>query len=529
MTIQLDTAAKQLLSTFQHRNGAIGAQAQAAVAQACEAKGAPLSAAELQKALQAALPSQSAQITEASKSCSTSRYHSDGKNGDFLTQFLKLRIEKDRAEVWSQPATRRTARDPLMAEFIMDKDAQVVLLFNARDVDEKGRPLLMKAVCREGATLEGIDLTHYRTKWAEAGSEDIQTVPKNASFVAVQDTQESEFEFGDPVIQVSLGKKGEELSRGVAVRPENQETVRYYPSMWQMQPNGQNAVVPNTAMSENRAATVTSGAQLDRTPVKTFDEKIKLGLKVKDSFPEGGWLETKIEHIDAKMFIEPGLMFEPDTQAEVRLINSTLTTKVQADDAFLVGAPAAEAEIALTPYAAQNISWLLQQPVTRTSQSLGGSQDAETKQWKLADLVFADKAKIGVGAGTLVPQQDLRLKSAQLEEMKISGGYSQIDGSDKGQHLCLTLGEGFLSAKDGASVKGWSIVAGYTDESGQWQQCAARTVKGKTGSGCETFEFDLADAPALYKANRDVEIRLFNAEGVPAQRVRVPVKELPWI
>ncbi len=529
MTIQLDTAAKQLLSTFQHRNGAIGAQAQAAVAQACEAKGAPLSAAELQKTLQAAMPAQSAQITEASKSCSTSRYHSDGKKGDFMTQFLKLRIEKDRAEVWQQPATRRTARDPLMAEFIMDKDAQVVLLFNARDVDEKGRPLLMKAICREGASLDAVDLKGYRTRWTDGAEPDIQSVPKNASFVAVQDTHESEFEFGDPVIQVSLGKKGEEISRGVAVRPENQETVRFYPGMWQMQPNGQNALVPNTAQPENRAAAVTSGAQLDRTPVKTFDEKIKLGLKVKDSFPQGGWLETKIEHIDAKMFIEPGLMFEPDTQASVKLINTTLTTKVEADDAFLVGAPAAESTIALTPYAAQNISWLLQQPVTRSSQSLGGSQDVENKQWTLRDLVFSDKAKIGVGSGTLAPMQDLRVKSAQLEDMKISGGYSQIDGSDKGQHLCLTLGEGFLSAKDGASVKGWSIVAGYVDEAGQWQQCEARTIKNKTGSGCETFEFDLADAPALYKANRDIELRLFNAECVPAQRVRVPVKELSWI
>ncbi|MBI4819854.1 MAG: hypothetical protein HY791_26510 [Deltaproteobacteria bacterium] len=522
----LDTAGKQLLSTFQTRHGVVSQAVEAEIGKAAQTKGSALSAQELEKVLTQAMPAQATQISEVSKACSTSKYHCDGKKGDFLTQFLKLRIEKERTQVYNQPATRRPGRDPLMAEFIMDKDAQVVLLFNARDVDEKGRPLLMKAVCREGATLDAVDLTHYRTKWSDPKDADIQTVPKNASFVSVQDNHETEFEFGDPVVQISLGCKGQEISRGVAVRPENQETVRFYPGKWE-NVNGANVIVPNTASPEATAPQIVQGASLDRTPVVAFDERIRLGLTVKPSFPQGGWLETPISHVDAKMMIEPGLIFEPDTTAKVTFLSGVLSTKVESEDAFLVGSPGTEAPVGLAQYSAQSLQWLLNQPVQRQTQSTAGS-DARNQSWSLSDLIYTARDKIGVGAGKLNPLGDLRVGGANLAGAKIEAVYSQIADNSKGQHLDLKLGEGFLKAEDGASVKGWTMVVGYTDESGAWKQCDARTVKSRKGSDCESFELDFADAPALYKQNKNVEIRVFNAEGVPAQRVLVPLKEISW-
>ncbi|MBI2377002.1 MAG: hypothetical protein HYV07_23580 [Deltaproteobacteria bacterium] len=526
-TLNLDTSGMQLLSAYQTRHGAISQAVEAEITKASTQKGAALSASELQKALTAALPAQSAQIAEVTKACSTSRYHCDGKKGDFLTQLLKLRIEKDRAEVYAQPQTRTAGRDPLIAEFIMDKDAQVVLLFNARDVDEKGRPLLMKAICREGSNLDAVDLKYYRTKWSDPKDADIQVVAKNASFVSVQDTHETEFEFGDPVVQVSFGKKGEELSRGATTRPENQETIRFYPGMWQ-NVNGTNVIVPNTAASESTGPSVRTGDTLDRTPVQTFDERIKLGLNVKSSFPEGGWLETLVAHVDAKVIVEPGLMFEPGTTARVSLLGTNVGTKVGVDDAFLVGSAGAEAAISMAPYENYSLEWLLGQSVVRYSHSNESESDGNERAWSLRDLVFAAKDKVGIGAGALEPLKSVSLKGPELEKSKIKAAYSEVEGSTKAQHLCFSLGEGFVSASDGASVKGWSMVVGYLDEAGKWTQAKPRTVSGKKGSSEESFEFDLSDAPALYKANRQLEVRVFNAEGVPAQRILIPFKEISW-
>ena len=522
--IKLDAGAYQLLSRIQNSGGAICGNVQSEIAKACEGHAAPLTAAQLEKVLTQAMPKHASQITEASKATATSRYRCDS-NGptDFMTQFLNLRIEKDIARVHNRSETR-PHRDPLHAEFIMDKEAQTILLFNARDVDENGRPLLMKVIAREGVDVDCMDFSAYRTHWDD-GKPDVKTVAKDASFVAVQDTNENEFQFGDGVVHVSLGAKNEEISRGVKLGPVNKQTTRYYPAMR----DENNAIVPNTDRPESRDSTTISGASLDTTPVKTFDDKIKLAMAMKDCFPAGAWLEANAEHVKAKAYIEPGMMFEPGTVATVKVLNTELKTEVSDQDAFLIGSPGVSAEIDLASFKNHSLAQLLSQKIVRHSESnTSDAADRNRAQWTLRDLVYANKANITVGATQLAPLTDARLNKANMADAKISAHYTQIANNPKGQRLCLNLDKDFLKSKDGTSIKGWSVVAGYRDEAGQWQQSDAVTVKTKSSSSKASFKFDLANAPALYNSNREIELRVFNAEGVPAQRVLIPFKEINW-
>jgi len=522
--IKLDSGAYQLLARIQNKGGTICGKVQSKIAKACEGRAKPLTADQLEKVLTQAMPKQANVITDASKATATSRYRCDS-NGptDFMTQFLELRIEKDVARVHRRPVTR-PYRDPLHAEFIMDKEAQTLLLFNARDIDENGRPLLMKIVAREGVDLDGLKLSAYRTRWEE-GKPDVETVAKNASFIAIKDTNESEFEFGDGVVHVSFDAKNEELSRGVRIAPKNLETTRYFPGRRDETGN----IVPDTTRRENRTPTKRDGPTLDKTPVNTFDDKIKFAISCKDSFPEGAWLNAKSHHFEAKAFLEPGLIFEPGAFANVKVLNTNLRTEVSEADAFLVGSAGTSADIDLSAFQNHTLLQLLSQSVRRDSESKpSSSSDRSTKSWKLSDLIFANKANIKIGAQSLRPLADTRLTKSTLPNTKISAHYQQIADNPKGQRLCVNLDKGFLASEEGTSIKNWSVVAGYTDENGQWQEAKRMKVSNKCSSSKANFNFNLADAPALYKSNRELELRVFNAEGVPAQRILVPFKEISW-
>ena len=520
-TTQLQPAAQQLLGYVQKHSAPISGAVQKAITEAQTKKGEPLNAKELEQVLVQAMPDQKDAVQQGKKACAHSKYHCDGKKADFLTQMIDFRIKKEVAEVRNQPATRRTRRDPLEAEFIMDNQAQVVLLFNARDVDDKGRPLLMKVVAREGAETKDLDLSAYRTRWE--GDPDIQTVGKTDAHVAIKDVNETEFAFGDPLLQVSMDGKGEELSRGLALHPDNHLHTKYY---YGKNVGGQ--IVPDQARPYGNQTRNDAGPQLDTTPARTFDDRIKLEMGVKDSFPKGGWVETKAAHIDAKLIVEPGLMFEPDSSATVNFLGTGANTAVPKDDAFLVGAPGVERQCNLASYKNYSIAQLLAQPIQRRSQTGGGSADANALNRPAVDMIFADKANIKVGAGALQPLRDTNVNHAQMKDNSMRAEYRPLKGDTGGQRLCLDLDKGFLSASEDSTVQNWKIVVGFVDAKGAWQQCDERSVKNTKNSSAEHFSLEMNDSAVLYKQNKSLEVRVFNAEGVPAQRVRVPLKQVKW-
>lgn len=535
--LKLDNAAKFLLTALQQKAGVIDGAVEAKVREACDASKKPLTAVALEKLLTEALPEQSKVLKEVSKSCAGSGHHADGCRADFLTQQIGLRIEKDRAiGVRShRQSPPRWTRDPLYAKFVMDNDARAIALFNGRDVDANGSPLLMKVVLRvtdpsdeertakeKQAFIDQMgDFGGYRTTWKQP---DIEVVARDASYVETKDLQENEFEFGDPLVHVSLDHHGEELSRGVTVNPENQMTTRYYPA--------DGAGNPRTHLNEVRAAQVQVGPALDNTRPAFFEDKIQLKMSAKPEFPEGGWLDdVKSEHVQTTLKVEPGFFFEPGKKADIQFQGAKVQTQVASDDAFLLGSHAATTEV---PVQALTLRQLLQQRVqfgiSSEDQAQHARGDVVSENKPAFNYIFADAANIQVGGGALQPLGDRQLLRNNFEAAKVGVTLEPCAKKDapNAAKLRIKLEEGFLAAAEGASVQGWTVALGFPNGQGEWVQVQTDPVCGRHASEPGSFTLEVDDLAKVMKNNAGLELRAYNDSGVPAMRVKVPFVAMPW-
>ncbi len=539
MALNLDRNAQQLLATFQQRNQPLSRQVEQQLSQAAVEKGQALSMKELEQLLVQAMPEQKQQIAEACGVCAKRGYHPDGKNENFLTQIIGThKIVKDRAEAFNPPPvatpTWRYTRDPLSARFVMDNDAKSMFLFNPRDVDQNGSPLLMKVVLRvtdpsnAEQTKAEVDafkadrgfFEGYRTKWEK--DPDIVVVGKDDAYVETHDMQEAEFAFGDPLLQVSFGNNNKEISRGVTVDPDNTQNVKFY------------RAGPGGAPDLNRPVAgrdrVDQGVALDTTPPMAFDQRIQLKMTAKEDFPPGGWLNTKASFVDASLVLERGLIFEPKAAATVDFLGTRAATKVPADDAFLVGSPSAETNLenAIRAQPNYSIGHVLRQQLTRTVVT-EGHNDQQAVSFPAWQMIFANPERTQVAGAQFNPLGDRSLKRSEFENAKVSAElYPVQDPENNGTKVRLKLGEGFLSANDGASVKNWTVVVGFVDHEGKWQQCEATKIKSKECSQDMGFTLDLTNTTKLMEQGKSLEVRMFNDNGVPAQRVLVPFTTMPW-
>lgn len=521
--IQLTQQAAALLKEVQRKVGLLDLGVdqtlqQAQVGQTGQAS--PLTVEQLEKILLQAMPSQAQAIQSASTFAKG--YHPDNRNPRFLTQILSMRIEKDH-DFGVGTTTPPRQRDPLYATFTMDPKADFMLLFNARDVDAKGNPLLMKVVVRDGADVTKLDLSRYRT--ATGQMPDVVKVAKNATYVETKDIDEAEFSFGDPLKQVSVASCGlRELSSSVWVRPDNIDRWNAYQYMW----DGRQYVInPNARMPHHDR--VNQGEQLDTTPVKTFEERVRLGMKAKSTLPADAWLDTPggASQVDVNLELGRGYLFEPGSYGEVTFNGMKLTAAVDKNDAQLLGNEASS--VSGTPGGNGSLRWLLSQQVTLTAGANPNGNDRSSNARSAVDLIYGPtQAKISVGASALSPLADVTLKAADLAANKVSLTADPIaDADDDAVKIQLKLDDAFLGTKDGASVKGWKVAVGYIDGAGQWVSVGERTVK--TGaSKAETFSFDVDNFDDLQRKDQKLEVRLFNAEGVPAQRVLLPFREVSW-
>lgn len=481
----------------------------------------PLGLEDVEKLLLQALPSQAATIQSA---CTFAKgYHPDNKNPRFLTQILSLRIEKDHDFGVGNQSPPPRQRDPLYASFTLDPKADFMLLFNARDVDAKGNPLLMKVVVREGADVAKLDLTRYRT--ATGQMPDVVKVPQHATYVETKDIDETEFSFGDPLKQVSVAACGtQELSSSVWVRPVNTDRWNAFGQRW----DGRQYVLdPNQRMPQRDR--VTQGEQLDTTPVKTFEERVRLGMKAKDTLPADAWLDTPggAAQVDVSLELGRGFIFEPGATCEVSFNGMKLSGAVDKGDAQLLGNEASSTSG--TPGGNGSLRWLLQQQVSFSAGANPNGNDKSASSKSAVDLIYgATRDKITVGAAKLAPLGDVTLKAGDLAANKISLTAEPIaDPNNDSVKVQLKLDDAFLGGADGASVKGWKMAVGYTDGNGAWVSVGERGVK-SGASKAEAFSFDVDDFDALQQGDRKLEVRLFNAEGVPAQRVILPFREVSW-
>lgn len=60
------------------------------------------------------------------------------------------------------------------------------------------------------------------------------------------------------------------------------------------------------------------------------------------------------------------------------------------------------------------------------------------------------------------------------------------------------------------------------------QEAEPVVVNAPAGSQEMTFSFDLGDSDEVHRQNKNLEVRLYNADGVPAERVLIPFREVPW-
>lgn len=523
MSLNLDTRASALVKDLQRQTGVLKPHVEQALVQACQAQTAqaPLNADQVEKILLQAMPEQQQAIQSAVQS--TQRYQGDKVNGRFLTQILDTRIVKEFDHVHRPPTpTAPIARDPLIAQFTLDPKADFMLLFNARDVDRNGQPLLMKVVVRERADISKLDLSRYRT---QAGSQpDIVKVPNNATFVETKDINETEFNFGDPLKQVSLNNDGKELSTSVKVRPQNVRVDSHFAgtrvgNMW----------VPD----KNRpigAPQQTGGEQLDQTPVVRFDDRISLHMNAKATMPQGAWLDTAggAAHVDTKLNLDRGFIFEPGSKASVSFLGAKIDVAVPADDAHLLGSASGNADVPVS-----NANWTLRQLLTQAVQRGASANplgnDTQNVSTAAHNLIFARAADLSVGAGKLQPLGDTTVRQGDFAAAKLNCEAVPLSHpNNDGMQVTLSLGDGFLAAANDASVKGWKVVAGYNDESGQWKEASAYTVGNDKQSANTKFTFDVPNADEMQRLDKQLEVRVFNESGVPAQRLLVPFREIGW-
>ncbi len=486
------------------------------ITQRCDEGGQRLDAAQLEAVLLQAMPERQ-QLIKATCAKVNSNYQPNGGNADFLTQLLNLKIEKDVAAVYEQPRIAPSPlRDPLTASVVLDPRAQAVLLFNARDVDHKGRPLLMKVIAREGTDLSKLDLSGHRTERPD-GALDVQWVGKNAAYAELKDTDEHEFAFGDSVIHASLDAKSREIGRGVVTRPENERNTHFYYA----RTNADGERVPDTTRRAVRHA-VATGPELDTTPVSTFDDRIGVALRSKGTALGSEWIDSPMSLFDAELNVDPGLLYEPGGLARVTVGGTRLTTEVAEDEALLLGSPGTSAKLE------SDEGWTLRdfltQPLTRTvmgpTRSAG---DRAERKWLLKERVFDRIEDVQIGGRQWRPFRDVRLEGAALAASGITASYG-----DGGKSVEINLPEGLVAAKIGGSVKGWSIVAGYTDPGGKWHSAAPIEVTSKRGSAKATVTLDVEDLAELMRTNAKLEVRLSNEDGVPAQRLLLDSRAVGW-
>ena len=376
--------------------------------------------------------------------------------------------------------------------------------------------------------LPELDLKRYRMEPADA-KPDVTLVGAKATYVKSVDFNEAEFSFGDPLKQISIAASGRELSSSVLVRPENEQFNRAWND-----PTNQAG-----RRADYDAHTV--GDDLDRQAVVTFDDRIRLEVRAKEGHATtpGAWLDdpNALGAFDVKLHVDRGLLFEPGANAAISLMQTNVVASVPADDALLKGnAPSATA-VDTTSYAAQPMRFLLQSNVTRTSWAQPNRTDQAQQSVTVASLVYANAQSIDVGAAKLAPLGDLVLKQGELAANKMKLDAVPIGDDDKDSvKVRLTLDEGFLSAQAGkADLKGWTVQVGYFDANNAWVEEKRRTIGDATCSKPEHFTFDIDGFEALQKPKdaagngaKHVEIRLYNADGVPAERIKIPFREVVW-
>lgn len=526
--VQFDASAQKLVEQL----GELNTRAQSLLIGKAKQTGAPLSVQQIQGLLLAAMPEKLPEIAQQG----AMNHQCDGKRGDFLTQLIRLHIEKEVDVIYRQPQTPTiTRRDPMKGRILFDKDASYVAICNGADVADGGVARVLKVIKREGAGEVGcLDLKGSRLEWRHRDdAKDIQVVANNALAVDFEDVNEEQFQNGDGTFFVSFDAKGKEIpdSRDGTMNPEGTVFINECHADREGRPD------PNRRVRQRRldnADTDAPNLNLDGAMVRigrhvrTHDHKVQLYMFAKDNFPAGSWTGALGQHVEMSLVAENGLHYELGSKVNISYLRTVLNTTVDPEKdkwQMLGNAPAASA-VDLGRYAGHSLQSLLDQNVIMISSTKPQDQRSVTRTAK--ELIYGLAAQhVKVGNAAFQPVGDSVVAKGQLEGMGIR---AHFDECGKNQLAAtLRLGKGFVSADDPASVEGWRIDVGYRDHQGQWHGCESQYVKSPKGSSDMELRLPaIEDAKALFQANGKLEIQVYNDKGIPAQRIQIPVDQIDY-
>lgn len=504
---------------------------QAVIQQASDGAKAPIDADKLAAVLLATCPAEQEAIQQAIEKFKKPDCEKPGKSGSNL---IELRFTKaiDVVGVPQQPRPVNIAPrwDPMTGAVFMDKDDAYAAFCNAADWREGGQMNVMHMIGRESVLSCGKkpDLEAANLVW-DAEKNKPQVVSDKASVVKFEDRHDEEFEPGDTTVIIFFDKSGKETKRVGTTDPEGEVQVTFkYPQQngggtWANQTyTGGQADTQGHALHGVRFA-------LGR-PVK-YDESMLQAFVQDRSGAQGAWTGQTLQNLDVTLMADRGLHYEPGSRVQVSFLNTNLDSVIKSsEDQWRVkGNKPQAAAVNLSPYQNQNIGWLLANNVTIQSRmNEGQHNDATSQSRPLSQYIYADaQQSVQVGGAEFKILGDEVVTAEQLKDRKIDAYF--VEGADGKPIPVVELEAAFLTSKsDKSSLKGWRFDVGYRDTAGEWKGAESLKLKNSAKSEAGRFEMPAIEDYGVFKSEsvKEIEIQIYNANGVPAQRLRIGLDQL---
>jgi hypothetical protein len=425
---------------------------------------------------------------------------------------------------------------PTTSEFIMPKDAGAVIQVNNELTDSERRQPITKIVARDGFEVYQLDLDKLGLRYSEGeSSNDVQVerVGTHDADVKIIDDTASHDKLGDNGVWIVVDRDGNELERTGRVPQMVIETASF------QRMNG-NPSVPDLDRPIPNGRSEQSGPQFDQPgqlgrAVTSFRDRIQLHIASKTKLDKtGAWLSSPATDLDMSLLVAPGLLRAFGKDASISFLGTTLQTRTEDNDFDGKGSPRAHYRYDLASDKRSIEQVLREQLVLTTASRASGLHDRTSQQEAGWAYVYPHRDQVEIAGAKFAPLSTTSLaskeqiKTAQIDA-SLTAGLPEGSATPSGDSttLHLTLAPGLLKASEPADLEGYTVVVGYFDKDNQWVQNGSHKIESWDASQKMHFDVPIADTASAF-ANKNVEIQIFNRQGIPAQRVAFPFKLVDW-
>ncbi len=426
--------------------------------------------------------------------------------------------------------------DPYDVIFEFHPKTAFVVFFNGQDVDASGRPAIMGIATREGHDPKKLDASDV---YAPPGTViQSQVFAKGATVAKFHEDNLPEFAKGNPIIAVALDANGNFLSAETKIRPLNIAVRDTYPGK-----SVDGKWVPDMGkppLSHN----VQTGDQLDTTKVRRYDNKLALEVQAKAGYSPANWIQEPIVAGDltATLMAMRGFIFEPGAQADITFGGKKLALKVEGKDAEVMSLPvrlpgSKSQAVDASPTTNETFGGFASQSVTIYTRSHPHANDADSGSITFQSLVMP---YIVNGSGATLGGREMFVGGFGVDPSN-SGDHKislmrrpGLNWGGKDQLIDVKLEEGFVNIP-GTDLKGFQLEFGFShpDPANPAKSVWTPVERKKLGSGAASkplgLMLPLEKPDEFEKAGVCLEVRLYNAGGVPVMRMMAPVNhQLQW-